>query len=523
MNRQLRNVEFGDFQTPVSLARDICALIARTGFQPAAILEPTCGTGAFLQAALETFPGVTRILGFDINPQHITQARHTITPINPHSPASVEICQADFFRTDWTNIVAALPEPLLVIGNPPWVTNTALSTLSSTNLPVKSNRDHLRGIDALTGSSNFDISEWIMREIISWFRDKTGLLAMLCKTTVARKVLKYAWHNGIHSGTASLYLIDAHTHFGAAVDACLLLVPITPTGTDKVCQVFHSLDAVQPASTFGLREGILVADTALPPHWQELGGNSLKVWRSGIKHDCSNVFELHVEGDRLVNGLGTQVDIEPEVLFPLLKSADLAARRRPQRWILVPQRAANDDPNHLKTHAPKAWHYLTAHAHLLNKRKSQIYKNRPRFSIFDVGSYSFAPWKVAISGLYKKLEFVQVPPYADRPVMLDDTCYFFSCYSAEACNLLYELVTSEPAKAFWSSRIFWDAKRPITAHLLNALDLRRLARLLGKEAAVDQLLAERQIAESTQGANQYLLFQNGFAEEETEVPGREER
>lgn len=134
MNRQLRNVEFGDFQTPVSLARDICALIARTGFQPAAMLEPTCGTGAFLQAALETFPGVTRILGFDINPQHITQARHTITPINSHSYASVEICQADFFRTDWTNIVAALPEPLLVIGNPPWVTNTALSTLSSTNL-----------------------------------------------------------------------------------------------------------------------------------------------------------------------------------------------------------------------------------------------------------------------------------------------------------------------------------------------------------------------------------------------------
>lgn len=104
--------------------------------------------------------------------------------------------------------------------------------------------------------------------------------------------------------------------------------------------------------------------------------------------------------------------------------------------------------------------------------------------------------------------------------MLDDTCYFFSCYSAEAYNLLYELVTSEPATAFWSSRIFWDAKRPITAHVLNALDLRRLARLLGKEAAVDQLLAERQRAESPQGANQYLLFQNGFT---TEVLGRAER
>jgi len=30
-------------------------------------------------------------------------------------------------------------------------------------------------------------------------------------------------------------------------------------------------------------------------------------------------------------------------------------------------------------------------------------KNKPDFSIFSVGAYTFAPWKIAISGLYKKI------------------------------------------------------------------------------------------------------------------------
>jgi predicted RNA methylase len=69
-----RKVEFGDFQTPITLSREICALIARTGFRPASVVELTCGTGSFLRAALETFPDASRILGFDINPVCVAEA-----------------------------------------------------------------------------------------------------------------------------------------------------------------------------------------------------------------------------------------------------------------------------------------------------------------------------------------------------------------------------------------------------------------------------------------------------------------
>jgi hypothetical protein len=421
----------------------------------------------------------------------------------------VEIRQSDFFRTEWTEIVRALPEPILVLGNPPWVTNAELSSLDSKNLPTKSNSDNLRGIDALTGKSNFDISEWMLRRNLDWLNRKSGMLAVLCKTTVARKVLFYAWQNGLTVTCASLYRLDAQYYFGVSVDACLLLVCMGRTGVSKECHVYEALNSKRPTSIFGLRDNLLVADVPSYERWKHLAGVGLRGWRSGIKHDCAKVFELRHVNDGLVNGFGECVDIEPDVLFPLLKGSDLAAHRKPSRWIIMPQRSIEEDTSRLQADAPKTWKYLIANGHLLDERKSSIYKDRPRFSIFGVGPYSFAPWKVAISGLHKKLDFVIVPPFSDRPVILDDTCYFFPCCSEEECAALYELMTSKPAIEFLSAMVFWDAKRPITAQLLNLLDLAALARALGKECNVIRTLSERQRTEYTEGSHQQLLFREG--------------
>lgn len=495
---------FGDFQTPLNLAREVCALVAQSGFDPASILEPTCGIGAFLQAALETFPHVRRILGLEINPHYVSKAQEVCLSIA--SQTRVEIHQADFFLTDWPAIMATLPEPILVIGNPPWVTNSALSALGSANTPVKANLDNLRGIDALTGKSNFDISEWMLRKNLEWLDGKHGMLAVLCKTAVARKVLAYAWQHRMRIASASLYRFDSRAHFGVAVDACLLLIHSHPAGNSQQCAVFSTLQARSPASVFGWQDGVMVADLSLYQKWRSLFGTGLKGWRSGIKHDSSQLFELRIEHGKLINGLGEVVDLEPDVLFPLLKSSDLAAHRQPRLWMVVPQRTMSDDPIRLQIDAPKTWHYLNKHAHLLAKRKSSIYKNRPRFAIFGVGSYSFAPWKIAISGLYKKLEFVKVPPYQGRPVVFDDTCYFFPCESEAECDLLYELVMSDPAQEFWSALIFWDAKRPITAQSLNSLNLLALAQILGKTNDTARALAERQVVEYTVGNYQRPLL-----------------
>ncbi len=45
-----RRIEYGDFQTPPDLAREICRVLRSE--RPKSLIEPTCGTGAFLSAAL---------------------------------------------------------------------------------------------------------------------------------------------------------------------------------------------------------------------------------------------------------------------------------------------------------------------------------------------------------------------------------------------------------------------------------------------------------------------------------------
>lgn len=65
-------------------------------------------------------------------------------------------------------------------------------------------------------------------------------------------------------------------------------------------------------------------------------------------------------------------------------------------------------------------------------------------------------------------------------MLLDDTCYFLPCETEADCESLIELLSSRPATEFYSALAFWDAKRPITAKLLNQLDLAAVAKQLDK-------------------------------------------
>jgi len=498
-----QRTEFGDFQTPPELARRVCALITTNGFSPGSILEPTCGKGSFIDAALNAFPNVKVARGFDINNEYVRQARKTL---NGALNTVTRIQESDFFLTDWNKQISSLPCPILVVGNPPWVTNAVLGVLKSGNLPAKSNVDNLRGIDALMGKSNFDISEWMLRQYISWLEGKEGMMAVLCKTSVARKVLRTAWDTSSSISKASVYGIDAKKYFDVAVDACALIVCFTPGGNCRECSEYSSLGSKEPNRVFGLRDGRLVADVVAYDKWKHLAVDGLIGWRSGIKHDCSKVFELTLKDGVYTNGLGEQIELEQEVVFPLLKSSDLARNRLPRKWLLVPHKSMKDDVSILHRKAPKAWRYLEAHIDFLQKRGSSIYKKRHPFSIFGVGAYSFSPWKVAISGLYKELSFVKVSEFNSRPIVLDDTCYSFPCQTEDECNLLFDLLTSDLVREFLSAFIFWDTKRPITAEILNRLDLKSLGEVLSCDANKIGALAQRQVAQYAKQEGQQVLF-----------------
>jgi hypothetical protein len=478
MSNSRRRREFGDFQTPLSLARQVCDLLVRGGLTPKTVVEPTCGQGSFLLAASEHFSEAERYIGVDINPDYVRSASEALSGVS--SSRRFEFVVHDFFNFDWAKKLASCPEPLLIIGNPPWVTNSVLGSLRSSNLPQKSNFQMHRGIDAITGKANFDISEWMLLRAITWLDGKRGTLAMLCKTSTARKVLNYCWENRYAVANASIRRINAHEHFGAAVEACLLLISSTDVAEDQSCLTYDDLYSKEPQSTFGRRDGHLVADVDGYRRWRHCFDEGQLNWRSGIKHDCARVMELREQDGRLVNGLGEVVDVEEVCIFPMYKGSEISSGspQTPRLWMIVPQRAVSDDTAGLREVAPKTWQYLLDHGELLDQRASSIYRRRPRFAIFGVGDYTFSEWKLAVSALYKQPKFVAIGPGHNRPVVLDDTCYFLACDAQLEAQITAELLNSPVTTSALSSRVFLDAKRPINVGILNQLDLVAIAREL---------------------------------------------
>lgn len=463
--------ERGDWQTPIELARIVVDLVANEWPGPRTIIEPTCGRGAFLQAAAERFPNAD-LLGFDLSPAHIEDARHALP--------QAKIERADFFQMEWNGVLDHALLPTLLLGNPPWVTNAALGSIGSSNHPIKQNHKRRRGLEAKTGEANFDISEWMLTRLIDAARSRPFAMAMLCKASVARKIMEHTSRLGL-GVEGSVRTIDARRWFDVAVDAVVLTIYFRGSRGNRLpspWRVFSDLDAAAPCRMMSVVHGKPISDVAAFEATRELEGPSEIEWRSGLKHDCAPVMELHGEGPSLTNGLGETMQLEDAFVFPLRKGSQVAGSRSdPTRRVIVTQRQLGEDTRKLEREAPATWAYLSRHAHRFEARRSSIYRGQPPFAMFGVGPYSFAPWKVAICGLYKKVQFEVVGPIDGKPTMLDDTSYFLPCPTQALAEELAEALNGVRAKAFFEARVFWDDKRPIRKALLQSLSL---ATLLGR-------------------------------------------
>jgi len=483
MSKTNHITEYGDFQTPSILASKMIQVLSENNLNPSVIVEPTCGIGEILFSSIEFFrPNYA--MGIEINNEYASLARNKI---DGHK--NISIHTADIFSF-FNNIGKQIKpkDEILFIGNPPWVTNSTLGSINSTNLPTKSNIKKLNGIEAITGKSNFDIAEYILMYLIEKYSSNSSFFAFLCKTIVARNLLKWIWQKNIKYTESKIYPIDSMKYFSAAVDACFFTIDFRVKTNKQDCLVYDSIETKNKVSTYGFYEGIIIKDLdKFQSH--NYFGKSDYIWRNGIKHDCSKIMEIDIANNNLLNGLGETLNIEHDLLYPLLKSSDLQKEKICiRKYVLVTQRFIGEDTIYIKQKYLKTWSYLEKNRSFLESRKSSIYKNKPQFSIFSIGDYSFSPYKIAISGLYKNIRFVKLGCIDKKPILVDDTCNFIPCYSDDEANLLLELLNSLEAKDFFNSVIFWDSKRPVTTELLNRLSLSKLAVTLKKESEYNKYL-----------------------------------
>lgn len=484
--KHLNKWQFGDFQTPDDLAQEVIKTLKYNHkIEPDTIIEPSCGKGAFIRAALTEF-SQSNILGFDINREYIEQARSSIAKYPNLKNATMR--EVDFFSANWDRLIAEQNGYIVIVGNPPWVTSSELSILNSENIPLKTNFQNRRGIEAITGSGNFDISEWMLLQYVQWLSKRAGTVAVLCKYSVARKVMRQVERNLKNRFSKYIYLIDAKAHFGASVEACLFILRSDIGNSGADCEVYEKLDSAKPIRIIRERDGIVISNASVYEKWRHLLGKELRyIWRSGVKHDCSKVMELERSAEKFKNGFGCEHLLEKYYLYPLLKGSDVGNGRVQsyRKLALITQRVIGEDTSIIRKNAPKTWEYLQEYKSYLDRRKSSIYKDKPAYSIFGIGAYTFKLWKIAISGLYKQLEFQLVGPLDGKATVFDDTVNFLSFDTEDEARFVFFLVTSRPCLDVLNSMIFWDEKRPVTINILRRLSLKAVAKEMG---VLDQYL-----------------------------------
>lgn len=468
----INKIEFGDFQTPSILADLMCKIIEDNyNYSPDCIIEPTCGKGTILLSAMKTFPHCKSNIGIEINSEYLNELKRIGKKEN------LTLINEDFFTIDLKTTIGIKNETILLIGNPPWVTNSGLGKIGSENLPEKSNFKNLRGIEAITGKSNFDLSEFILLRLIDLFFNSNCMFAFLCKTSVARKILNSLSDNNINPELIDIYPIDSKKYFNASVDACFFVLKLSSVRNKIFCNIYKSIEDRKIVNTVGISNGTLVNNVHKFQDLEIFIGKSDYVWRNGIKHDASSVMELSLgKENNLIDCTGKFIDIEADLVYPLLKSSDLAKGNLvPRKRVIITQKRIGENTSYISEAFPRTWKYLNENIESFINRKSSIYKNKPLFSIFSIGEYSFYPYKIAISGLYKNIRFSILEPISGKSIQVDDTCNFISCKSLEEAKFIYELLNSSIVKELLESLIFWDSKRPITTEVLNKLDLRKVA------------------------------------------------
>ena len=166
--------EFGDYQTPDYFAERVCQYIKRE-----LKLEPDIALnqhwlGSFIEEE-NVFTHVKSVFGIEINKDYFDISQKKVSQIANKKDVDIQLFNEDIFVFDFDKIKNHISKEdnLLIIGNPPWVTNSELGSMESENVPIKDNFKRLNGMDALTGKSNFDIANtfycnyWVSLRIIT--------------------------------------------------------------------------------------------------------------------------------------------------------------------------------------------------------------------------------------------------------------------------------------------------------------------------------------------------------------------
>ncbi|MBW1973115.1 MAG: N-6 DNA methylase [Deltaproteobacteria bacterium] len=147
-----------------------------------------------------------------------------------------------------------------------------------------------------------------------------------------------------------------------------------------------------------------------------------------------------------------QAAIESDLLYPLLRGRDVKRwLAEPKAWIIMvqdPKKRRGIDEYEMKANYPKTYLYLKRFEKILRERKSRgvrdmIQKGAPFYTMFAVGEYTFAPYKVAWTRISTIASSV-ITQKNNKPIIPQETVTLVSLENKDEAFYLCAMINSLP-------------------------------------------------------------------------------
>ena len=146
--------------------------------------------------------------------------------------------------------------------------------------------------------------------------------------------------------------------------------------------------------------------------------------------------------------------IEPDLLYPLLRGRDVRRwKAQPSAWILMvqdPEERRGYDEEWLQENCPRTYGYLKRFEEVLRERRSRgisdmLKKGAPFYTMFAVGTYTFAPWKVVWPNIASALNAAVVASSEGKVVVPQHIVTLVACETEDEAHYICALINSSSA------------------------------------------------------------------------------
>ncbi|MGJ3239499.1 MAG: HsdM family class I SAM-dependent methyltransferase [Anaerolineae bacterium] len=484
----------GEYYTPDWLAHFV---LDRVGYQgERRLLDPTCGSGTFLVLAYRRMvqagipDPLTHLAGIDIQPLACLSAKANLI-------LNLETWQPDTILPIYCHDVLTEPPTLgtfdLIVGNPPWInweTLPAAYRRRTRKLWQQYGLFPHSGFDAILGKGKKDLSLVLIYAVVDHYLSATGSLAFIMTQSVLKAGGASQGFRQFDFGEKTLQprhvddFSQLRVFSGAETKPIVLTLTydapeqasyyawhsdqrtIPDDAPPEIIERLQYSDFVaQPVDELG--SAWLTGKPAVLRSVQKLIGQSDYTAHAGVYTGGANaVYWLEVleqAGDlwrvrNITRGAKRAVPqveawLEADLIYPLLRGRDVTRwHAQPSAHILMVQ-----DPVHrrgykrdwLATHYPRIDAYLAQFEDTLRERatfKRYFRDDVPFYTMFDIGEYTFAPYKVVWHGFGKRRMLAVVVSNVDeKPIMSNQAMHpFIGCQTADEAHYLASCLNSAP-------------------------------------------------------------------------------